>query len=88
MEFNINKKHGVIYADPPWTFKTYSNKGKDKSPERHYSCMSLADIVRLPVDRIAKDDAVLLMWVVDPLLDKAFEVINAWGFKYKTVGFT
>ena len=50
--------------------------------------MSLADIVRLPVDRIAKDDAVLLMWVVDPLLDKAFEVINAWGFKYKTVGFT
>ena len=88
MEFNTNKKHGVIYADPPWTFKTYSNKGKDKSPERHYSCMSLADIVRLPVDRIAKDDAVLLMWVVDPLLDKAFEVINAWGFKYKTVGFT
>jgi len=50
--------------------------------------MSLADIIRLPVGRIAKDDAVLLMWVVDPLLDKAFEVINAWGFKYKTVGFT
>ena len=88
MEFNTNKKHGVIYADPPWTFKTYSNKGKDKSPERHYSCMSLADIVRLPVDRIAKDDAVLLMWVVDPLLDQAFKVIDAWGFKYKTVGFT
>ena len=70
MEFNTNKKHGVIYADPPWTFKTYSNKGKDKSPERHYPCMSIADIVRLPIDRIAKDDAVLLMWVVDPLLDK------------------
>ena len=28
------------------------------------------------------------MWVIDPLLDKAFEVINAWGFKYKTVAFT
>ena len=28
------------------------------------------------------------MWVVDPLLDQAFKVIDAWGFKYKTVGFT
>ena len=88
MEFNTNKKHGVIYADPPWYFKTYSNKGKDKSPERHYPCMSISDIIRLPVGDLAKDDAVLLMWVVDPLLDKAFEVIDAWGFKYKTVGFT
>ena len=30
MEFNTNTKHGVIYADPPWTFKTYSDKGKDQ----------------------------------------------------------
>jgi len=86
--FNTNKKYGVIYADPPWTFKTRSDKGKDKSPERHYPCMPLADIIRLPVDRITKDNAVLLMWVCDPMLDQAFEVIKAWGFKYKTVGFT
>ena len=82
------KKYGVIYADPPWYFKTRSDKGKDKSPERHYPCMPLADIIRLPIDRIAKDNAVLLMWVVDPMLDQAFKVIDAWGFKYKTVGFT
>ena len=50
--------------------------------------MSLTDIVRLPAGRIAKDDAVLLMWVVDPLLDQAFKAIDAWGFTYKTVGFT
>ena len=30
MDFKTNKKYGVIYADPPWTFKTYSNKGKPK----------------------------------------------------------
>src|SRR6056300_720427 len=88
MLFKTNKKYGVIYADPPWYFKTYSNKGKDKSPEKHYSCMSLSDIISLPVSELAKDDAVLLMWVVDPLLDQAFKVIDAWGFKYKTVGFT
>ena len=82
------KKYGVIYADPPWYFKTRSDKGKDRSPEKHYPCMSLSDIIRLPVGDLAKDNSVLLMWVVDPLLDQAFKVIDAWGFKYKTVGFT
>ena len=85
---DISKKYNVIYADPPWTFKTFSDKGKDRSPENHYNVMSLKDICNLPISKIANDDSVLLMWVIDPLLDKAFEVINAWGFKYKTVGFT
>jgi N6-adenosine-specific RNA methylase IME4 len=30
---------------------------------------------------------VLLLWTTDPLLEKAFDVIRAWGFTYKTVGF-
>ena len=85
---DIDKKYSVIYADPPWSFKTYSNKGKDRSPEKHYNVMNFKDICNLPVNKIANDNSVLLMWVIDPLLDKAFEVINAWGFKYKTVGFT
>ena len=78
----------MIYADPPWLFKTRSDKGKDKSPEKHYPVLSISDICNLPVSDIAKPDSVLLMWVVDPLLDQAFKVIDAWGFKYKTVGFT
>jgi hypothetical protein len=24
--YNTNKKYNVIYADPPWTYKTYSKK--------------------------------------------------------------
>jgi N6-adenosine-specific RNA methylase IME4 len=86
--FNTTKKYGVIYADPPWTFKTYSDKGKDRSPEKHYDVLNLTDIIRLPVCDLSKNDSVLLMWVIDPLLDKAFEVIKGWGFTYKTVGFT
>ena len=85
---DTTKKYNVIYADPQWSFKTYSNKGKDRSPEKHYNVMNFKDICNLPVNNIANDNSVLLMWVIDPLLDKAFEVINAWGFKYKTVGFT
>ena len=85
---DIDKKYNVICADPPWSFKTYSDKGKDRSPENHYNVMNFKDICNLPVNNIANDNSVLLMWVIDPLLDKAFKVIDAWGFKYKTVGFT
>lgn len=82
------KKYALIYADPPWSFLTRSDKGKDRSAEQHYTCMSIEDICALPVKEIAADDCVLLMWVVDPLLEVGFEVIKAWGFSYKTVGFT
>jgi N6-adenosine-specific RNA methylase IME4 len=77
----------VIYADPPWTFATYSKKGKGRSAEAHYDCMTLDDIKALPVAEWAAPDAVLLMWATDPLLRRALEVIEAWGFTYKTVGF-
>ncbi len=83
-----NKKYGVIYADPPWYFKNYSSRGEGRNPNQHYGCMSINDICNLDVADISERDCVLLMWVVDPLLQEAFRVIEAWGFKYKTVGFT
>lgn len=81
------KKYRVIYADPPWTFKTYSKKGTGRSPEAHYDCMSIAEICRIPIREWATNDALLFLWVTDPLLPRAMEVIEAWGFTYKTVGF-
>ena len=46
--YNTDKKYNIIYADPPWTFRTYSEKGKQKkSAECHYSCMKIEDIYNL-----------------------------------------
>jgi N6-adenosine-specific RNA methylase IME4 len=85
---NTDKKYKLIYADPPWLFKSYSEKGEGRSPQKlHYGCMNLKDICDLPVGNMADDDCVLLMWVTDPFLEKGFEVIKSWGFTYKTVGF-
>ena len=50
--------------------------------------MTIKDICKLPVKDISKDNSILFMWVTDPLLEKAFEVIKAWNFVYKTVAFT
>ena len=80
-------QYRVIYADPPWRFATYSDKGKGRSAEAHYDCLSIDDIKRFPVAAWAAPDAVLLLWATDPLLPRALEVIEAWGFTYKTVGF-
>ena len=82
-----NGAFNVIYVDPPWTFRTWSNRGKCRSPEKHYDCMSLADVRALPVPDIAAEDCALFLWATDPLLPEAFKLIEAWGFTYKTVAF-
>jgi len=79
--------YGVIYADPPWSFATYSAKGKGRAADAHYACLSFAEIAALPVASWAAPDSILLLWVTDPLLPKGLALIEAWGFTYKTVGF-
>ena len=78
----------VILADPPWPHATWSNKGKGRSAEAHYDTMSLAEICNLPIGTLATPDCVLFLWVTKPILERAFDVIRAWRFTCKTVGFT
>lgn len=81
------QKYKIIYADPPWQYKTYSEKGLGRSAENHYSTMSLEDIQALPVGELADSDCVLFMWTTIPLLKDCFSVMKAWGFEYKTIAF-
>ncbi len=80
----------TIYADPPWSFKVYSGKGKSRSAENHYDTMGQAGIEALSehVSRLAAKDCALFLWAVMPQIPEALRVIEAWGFTYKTVGFT
>lgn len=80
-------KYSIIYADPPWQYKTYSQKGQERSAEIHYPTMELEAIQALPVAELAADDCVLFLWTTIPLLKDCFSVIQAWGFTYKTVAF-
>ena len=82
-----NKKYGIIYADPPWTFKNYNNEKSNSNADHHYPCMSMEDIAKIPVQDIADRDCILFMWCTDPLLNKQIPIIESWGFTYKTVGF-
>ena len=35
------KKYSIIYADPPWAYRTYSKKGQGRSAESHYPTMCM-----------------------------------------------
>jgi N6-adenosine-specific RNA methylase IME4 len=76
-----------LYVDPPWQFRTWSRRGEGKSASQHYECMSLQALMRLPVRDLVMPDAVLFLWVVQPMLPEALDVIRAWGFVFKTVAF-
>ena len=82
------KKYNVILADPPWSFRAWSSKGMGRSAEQHYPTMRLEDIKALPVSDLAAGDCVLFLWATFPMLKEALEVIDVWGFTYKTVAFT
>jgi N6-adenosine-specific RNA methylase IME4 len=85
--FTMEKTYGAIYADPPWSFQNWSAKGTGRNAISHYDCLSFEALAALPIAALAADDCALFLWAVDPLLDKAFELIRAWGFEYKTVAF-
>jgi len=75
-----------IMADPPWRFENWSERGIGKGAAKHYQTMTIPEIKQLPVADIASRDCMLFLWAVWPMIDKAFDVLKAWGFEYKTGG--
>lgn len=75
--------YGVIYADPPWQFNPYSETtGMDRSADNHYPTMHTDDIAALKPP--AADDCALFLWATPPMLLDAVDVLEAWGFEYRT----
>jgi N6-adenosine-specific RNA methylase IME4 len=71
----------IIYADPPWKYDFSATD--DRNWENQYPVMELDDIKALKLPQIA-EDSVLFLWATSPKLEQAMQVINAWGFEYKT----
>jgi len=83
----------TIVADPPWKYgKWGKNSGngcrgdfsgrKDVEIELPYKTMTVKEIKKLPVKRLASDNCELYLWTTGKYLPDAFDVIKAWGFKY------
>jgi N6-adenosine-specific RNA methylase IME4 len=74
----------VILADPAWQYGWAHGNG---AAEHHYPTMPTPDICALPVADLAAPDSLLFLWATWPLLPDALQVMAAWGWAYKTLGF-
>ena len=85
------KKYDIIYADPPWQFRGYTQKGGKRgytnNVREYYPTMSLEDLKNLDVPSICSKDSLIFLWATSPNLDQAIQLMQAWKFNLMTVGF-
>lgn len=86
--------YGVIYADPPWDYDGRVQHGGVETgytsgAEAFYPTMKPEELCALStrVRSVLERDAACFMWTTGPQWEVALRVMNAWGFKYKTVAF-
>ncbi len=79
------RRFGTVLVDPPWRF---ANRTGKMAPEHRrlsrYATMTAAEIAALPVGEIVAPTAHLYLWVPNALLPLGLQVMEAWGFQYKT----
>lgn len=75
----------TILADPPWQFQNRTGK---MAPEHkrlyRYHSMTFDEIKELPVSMVADEKCHLYLWVPNALVKEGLEVMECWGFEYKT----
>jgi N6-adenosine-specific RNA methylase IME4 len=81
----LSGKFGSILVDPPWRFQNRTGK---MAPEHkrlmRYETMTFEEIAELPVGDFALPQSHLYLWTPNALIKEALEIMEAWGFKYKT----
>lgn len=81
------QKFNLIYADPAWQFSNKKTGGSmiSSAETKYKSTMSVEDIKAMPIDDIAADDCILVMWWVGSMPQEALDVVKSWGFTLKTM---
>jgi N6-adenosine-specific RNA methylase IME4 len=79
----------LIYADPPWHFECYSEKGLAHGAAQHYPVLSDEQVIAFKVggktiEEIADRNGALFLWCTSSNMHRALVVMAAWGFTFKT----
>jgi N6-adenosine-specific RNA methylase IME4 len=77
----------IFYLDPPWLFSTWSQRGKGRSPERHYPCMPIADIKAINLQPLMNEACAFFIWGTWPMLPHIIDLGKAWKLHYSTCAF-
>jgi N6-adenosine-specific RNA methylase IME4 len=83
--FAAGQRFSTILADPPWRFQNRTGK---MAPEHRrlsrYRTMTIEEIASIPVDLVVTPTAHLYLWVPNALLPWGLQIMDAWGFEYKS----
>lgn len=74
----------TIVIDPPWDWGDEGDFNQFGRAKPEYKTMPFEEIKNLPVEKIADENCHLYLWVTNRSLPKAFELVNAWNFRYIT----
>ena len=75
----------TILIDPPWRFQNKTGKVAPEHKRLHrYRTMTFDEIASLPVSRYALPESHLYLWCPNALLREGLDIMQAWGFTYKT----
>lgn len=75
---------GVLYADPCWSFDTWSQGGKDRAADNHYPTLNAELLYAMGRHVPSANDCVLFLWSTVPHFKIALKLIDRWGFSYKS----
>jgi len=70
----------LILADPPWKYDFAETD--NRQIENHYPSATVEEIIDMRPE--TQPDCVLLLWATVAKLTEAMEVMQGWGFEYKT----
>lgn len=76
----VDGRFRTLVLDPPWEEDNIS-----EAAGHDYATMTLAEIAAVPVEAWAEDNAHLYLWATNNTLQVAFGLLEAYGFKHKTL---
>lgn len=81
----VQGRYSTLLADSPWQFQNRTGK---MAPEHRrllrYPTLEFKEIVELPVAKLAAAKSHLYLWVPNALLQEGLQVMEAWGYTYKS----
>src|SRR5258706_2530064 len=80
-------KRSIVVIDPPWFHKAWGKNGDGRSAQLHYDCMKDQELLDLkdPMQKAFPGDSLICLWVTAPHLKFGIEMLEHWGWEYKTV---
>ena len=76
-------KFEIITSDCPWRYDF--SKSKSREIENQYPTMTVEELCDMNVVSICEKKSVLFLWATSPKIEYAFQVLDAWGFTFKSM---